>query len=321
MKLSYMLGSFAVLSQPASSRAARAERVRDSAAMKPVRVSAKPSAKPGETRFAVVTMTRMPYRFEDWLKYYRALGTHHLFIAVEESPEVELLLAEAPWCDMVTTSRSKPEQNPYETVITRQERVMAWALGECERRGIPWLFHLDDDELLHFGQPWEETVAQVPPEATCLVVRNVEGVPDNDQSDFTTISRFAVGNKDGWPMLAYINGKAAGRVGACSQMGPHRFTGAARPGRPAGPAAASPAPACPEPAPLRLSAPQPCAAQPLTWRPAHRLGTGVEWEAPLEAACVLHFESCPYTRWEQKFTHYAATTTSNKNLKAIPFDF
>ena len=225
MKLSYMLGSFAVLSQPASSRAARAERVATARAMKPVRVSAKPSAKPGDTRFAVVTMTRMPYRFEDWLKYYRALGTHHLFIAVEESPEVEMLLAEAPWCDMVTTSSSEPEQNPYETVITRQERVMAWALGECERRGIPWLFHLDDDELLHFGQPWEETVAQVPPEATCLVVRNVEGVPDNDQSDFTTISRFAVGNEDGWPMLAYINGKSAGRVGACTQSGPHRFTG------------------------------------------------------------------------------------------------
>ena len=170
------------------------------------------------------------------------------FIAVEESPEVESLLAEAPWCDMVTTSRSKPEQNPYETVITRQERVMAWALGECESRGIPWLFHLDDDELLHFGQPWEETVAQVPPEATCLVVRNVEGVPDNDHSDFTTISRFAVGNETGWPMLAYINGKAAGRVGACSEMGPHRFTGAdcpaapppRRPRRPAAPPARPP---------------------------------------------------------------------------------
>ena len=222
----------------------------------------------GDTRFAVVTMTRMPYRFEEWLNYYRALGTDHLFIAVEESPEVESLLAEAPWCDMVTTSRSKPEQNPYETVITRQERVMAWALGECESRGIPWLFHLDDDELLHFGQPWEETVAQVPPEATCLVVRNVEGVPDNDHSDFTTISRFAVGNETGWPMLAYINGKAAGRVGACSEMGPHRFTGAdcpaapppRRPRRlaapaappprlPARPAAPSPTPACHEPAP------------------------------------------------------------------------
>ena len=36
---------------------------------------------------------------------------------------------------------------------------------------------------------------------------------------------------------------------------------------------------------------------------------------------MLHFESCPYSRWEEKFTHYAATTTSNKNLKAIPFDF
>jgi len=238
----------------------------------PVTVPSSPVKPEGDTRFAVVTMTRMPYRFEEWLNYYRALGTDHLFIAVEESPEVESLLAEAPWCDMVTTSRSKPEQNPYETVITRQERVMAWALRECESRGIPWLFHLDDDELLHFGQPWEETVAQVPLEATCLVVRNVEGVPDNDHSDFTTISRFAVGNETGWPMLAYINGKAAGRVGACSEMGPHRFT-------------------------------------------------GVEWEAPLKAACVLHFESCPYTRWEEKFTHYAATTTSNKNLKAIPFDF
>jgi hypothetical protein len=198
----------------------------------PVTVPSSPVKPEGDTRFAVVTMTRMPYRFEEWLNYYRALGTDHLFIAVEESPEVESLLAEAPWCDMVTTSRSKPEQNPYETVITRQERVMAWALRECESRGIPWLFHLDDDELLHFGQPWEETVAQVPLEATCLVVRNVEGVPDNDHSDFTTISRFAVGNETGWPMLAYINGKAAGRVGACSEMGPHRFTGADRPTAP-----------------------------------------------------------------------------------------
>ena len=121
----------------------------------PVTVPSSPVKPEGDTRFAVVTMTRMPYRFEEWLNYYRALGTDHLFIAVEESPEVESLLAEAPWCDMVTTSRSKPEQNPYETVITRQERVMAWALRECESRGIPWLFHLDDDELLHFGQQEE----------------------------------------------------------------------------------------------------------------------------------------------------------------------
>ena len=280
-----------------------------------------------DTRFAVVTMTRMPYRFEEWLSYYRALGTDHLFIAVEESPEVESLLAEAPWCDMVTTSRSKPEQNPYETVITRQERVMAWALGECESRGIPWLFHLDDDELLHFGRPWEETVAQVPPDATCLVVRNVEGVPDNDHSDFTTISRFAVGNETGWPMLAYINGKAAGRVGACSEMGPHRFTGAARPTAPP----ALPAPPClprPPRPPHPPPSPAPACREPALRRTATHLvacpsalATGVEWEAPLEAACVLHFESCPYSRWEEKFTHYAATTTSNKNLKAIPFDF
>jgi len=219
--------------------------------------------------FAVVTMTRRPYRFDAWLNYYRALGTAHIFIAVEDSPDVETLVAEAPWRDMVTVTHSKPELNPYETVITRQERVMDWALAECEACGIPWLFHLDDDELLHFGQPWEDIVAQVPSHATCIVVRNIEGVPDNEQSDFTTITRFAVGNETGWPLLAYINGKSAGRVSACSQAGPHRFT-------------------------------------------------GVEWEVPLDAACVLHFESCPYERWEQKFTHYARTTT---RLSKIPFHF
>ena len=45
---------------------------------------------------------------------------------------------------------------------------------------------------------------------------------------------------------------------------------------------------------------------------------GVEFELPLEAACVLHFESCPYARWEEKFTHYARTTT---RLSKIPFLF
>ena len=110
---------------------------------------------------------------------------------------------------------------------------------------------------------------QVPADATCVVVQNVEGVPDSEAADFSSITRFAVGDDEGWPLLAYINGKSAGRVGACAQHGPHRFT-------------------------------------------------GVEWQAPLEAACVLHFESCPYSRWAAKFTHYAATTSRPSK---IPFQF
>ena len=225
---------------------------------------------PQRDGWALVMMTRQPYRFEEWLNYYRKLGVEHMFIAVEDSPDVDALLAQAPWCDMVTTHLAPPpESNPYETVITRQERVMEWALAECEGLGIPWLFHLDDDELLHFGESWESIVSQVPPDATCLVVSNVEGVPDDERSDFTTITRFAIGDENGWPMLAYANGKSAGRVGACSPHGPHRFT-------------------------------------------------GLEWELPLDSACVLHFESCPYSRWEAKFTHYARTTS---RLSKIPFDF
>ena len=41
-------------------------------------------------------------------------------------------------------------------------------------RGVDWLFPVDDDELLHFGEPWESVVARVPPSADCIVVRNLE---------------------------------------------------------------------------------------------------------------------------------------------------
>ena len=123
--------------------------------------------------FAVVVMTRKPYRFESWLDYYRALGCQHIFVSVEDSPDVDALLAEPKWRSMVTASRSVASMNPYETVITRQERVMEWALAECEQRGIPWLFHLDDDELLHFTESWEDILAQV----RCLLAPGECNVP------------------------------------------------------------------------------------------------------------------------------------------------
>mmetsp|Transcript_65827 Transcript_65827/g.109392 ORF Transcript_65827/g.109392 Transcript_65827/m.109392 type:complete len:143 (-) Transcript_65827:201-629(-) len=50
---------------------------------------------------------------------------------------------------------------------------------------------------------------------------------------------------------------------------------------------------------------------------SHRF-SGEEWDVPLESACVLHFESCPYSRWRDKFMHYAKLTS---RLSSIPFPF
>jgi len=49
----------------------------------------------------------------------------------------------------------------------------------------------------------------------------------------------------------------------------------------------------------------------------HRF-SGDEWGIPHESAMVLHFESCPYSRWRDKFMHYASL---QKKISGIPFPF
>ena len=51
----------------------------------------------------------------------------------------------------------------------------------------------------------------------------------------------------------------------------------------------------------------------------HRF-TGIEWEPDKEDICILHFESCPYTRWHDKFRHYARMTKPTRHTN-MPFEF
>ena len=106
--------------------------------------------------------------------------------------------------------------------------------------------------------------SQIPRAVSCLVLDNVEGVPHKLSADFTTISRFVSHDGDREtgetefesPMLAYINGKSAGRVGHCKPWGAHRFV-----------------------------------PRDKAWSESS------EWRVPLQDACVLHFESCPFVKW------------------------
>ena len=228
--------------------------------------------------FAIATMTRRPHKFAEWLTYYRELGAAHIFLCIEDSPDADALAA-AHGPDFVSVLQAgATEHNPFDTVIDRQIAHVNRALAAAEARGIEWLFHVDDDELLHFFRPWEEIVAAVPEQAKCMVFTNVEGVPHGPTADFTTISRFMVSDDY---YLAYVNGKGAGRVGVTKALGSHRFTGKhAAHGR----------------------------AQP---RHEKHL-------VPLSDAAVLHFESCPYERWRDKFGHYAKLQCK---VATIPFPF
>jgi hypothetical protein len=231
------------------------------------RVSARCTASPTSNLvFAVATVTRKPHKFDKWIAYYKSLGAARLFICVEETPEAVAICEQ--WPDFVSIRHSNAQVNPYETIIDRQEVHVNWSLGECERLGIEWLVHCDDDELLFLGAPFAEIAAQCPEDVSCIMIENIEGVPRDESSDFTSINTFCT-DDDGF--LAYVNGKSAGRVGHCSAHGCHRFTGA-------------------------------------------------EWTPAKEDMCILHFESCPYTRWHDKFGHYARKTKPTRHTN-VPFEF
>ena len=189
---------------------------------------------------------------------------------MEKTPEVDALVAQEKFAAFVTVTQAPQQANPYDSLMKRQALHTLEALEEA-RRGVDWLFHVDDDELLHFGEPWESVARacrRAPTASSCATWRPC---PTASRATSRRSAAFAHADEDGEPFLAYINGKAGGRVGRCKEDGPHRFT-------------------------------------------------GEEWEAPPCVAAVLHFESCPYTRWRDKFVHYGKLTSEAK-LKTIPFPF
>jgi len=225
-------------------------------------------------QIAIALLTREPHCFDWWLRYHIGLGVCHFYVHVEETPDLLPLLQSDEFAPIVTITITTSEHDSivrdnYYSLMDRQEHHVRSATDAARARGIEWLFHIDDDELLHFAEPFQALLASVPPTAACVVLQNVEGIPSDVDSTciFADIHVFM---KDVHKLLSYANGKAAGRVGACTWLGPHRYTGA-----------------------------------------SHVIETS--------RACLLHFESCTYEAWRNKFAKHREMDAASK--ARIPFPF
>jgi len=250
----------------------------------PVKTTHKPLAKRptgSSTPFlglkvGITLMTRKPHRFDWWLRYHRSLGIYRVFVHVEDTPELLPLLQSEEFADFVTVSTGKDNSESthdpasadnYYTLMQRQERQVRRSTAECRANGLDWLFHVDDDELLYFDTPFSRIVDGLAPGVTCVVLVNIEAVPKSlaPECVFEDIEVFTQHK-----MLAYRNGKSAGRMPDADWHGPHRFTGNYH-------------------------------------------------VVPVSRACVLHFESCIYEQWRNKFIKHREITEQKK--KDIPFPF
>ena len=121
-----------------------------------------------------------------WLRYHRSIGIYHIFVHVEDTPELLPVLAQEEFADFLTVTsgndNSLDTHNPnsadnYYTLMQRQERQVRRSVAESRTMGLDWLFHVDDDELLYFDTPFCDIVKGLSPGVSCVVLVNIEAVP------------------------------------------------------------------------------------------------------------------------------------------------
>lgn len=250
---------------------------------------------------AIVTLSRRPSDLRSWLSYHLDYArVDHIFLHIEDTPGFDKLWESVPLTQRqkVTLWRDEPpmatpavslsagvEKRPaddYETLQARQLKVMRRARQQADEMKLDWLLHIDDDELLYSPthRPVGELLARLSDEVSQAFVPNVEAVYQTADVR-SCFTEVAKANMNPYTFVSYANGKAAVRVDTdVEPAGPHEWRGADG---------------------LML--------------PAVHLDQE-PFGAPL---LVLHFESCPVERWEEKF--WELGNTSPEKIRKIPFGF
>eukprot|EP00933_Yihiella_yeosuensis_P054105 TRINITY_DN5245_c2_g1_i1.p1 TRINITY_DN5245_c2_g1~~TRINITY_DN5245_c2_g1_i1.p1 ORF type:complete len:568 (+),score=117.94 TRINITY_DN5245_c2_g1_i1:151-1854(+) len=271
-------------------------------------------------KVAVVMLSRHPADIKTWLKYHlNYLGLHHVFIQVEDSPDIPKSIAELPqdmvkkvtlwgWGqedeedqeDLPATSllrvsqtkkaaasadADKEDKRPtddYTSLQARQLKAMTRAKTACQRKNIDWLIHIDDDELLYapYQRKIGDLLAETPELFDQAFIPNVEAVYPSASTTNCFADTKEV-NIDVQSYQGYVNGKTAIRANSKAYpAGPHLWRG------PNG-------------------------------SPSNGLHLDKEpFGAPL---LVVHYESCPFGRWQDKF--FELGNTSPDAVDKIPFPF
>jgi len=247
-----------------------------------------------ETSVAIVLLSRRPADLKSWLQYHlEYMGVKRVFMDVEDTPHFN-----EAWLSLSVSLREKVEvwkanttfqpgdkrpADDYTTLQARQLVAMRRAKARSKELGIDWLLHIDDDELLYapLHRPIGQILSSVPEGFDQAYIPNVEAVYDSPdvKSCFTETPTV---NMNRYTFVSYANGKAAVRVSDDDAFpaGPHQ------------------------------------------WRTSRGLEVNsihLDAETFGSPVWLVHFESCPFSRWEDKFRELG--NTSPGKVKAIPFPF
>lgn len=250
----------------------------------------KPSAK-----VAIVSVTKDPVDLELWLRYhFNYVGIEHLYLQIEETSWLSKYVESLPdhlkkritfWAGPKAASQDQGQrpQHDYESLQSRQMDAMEKAKLLAQQAKYDWLLHIDDDELIYVPehQNLGDVLQEIPMQFSQVVVPNVEAVYPNDGKHCFNSSFEA--NTNVHTYAGYFNGKPVVRLSDANTypLGPHRWQNYQ-------------------------------GSQPLTYELGQQQPFGPR-------AMVVHYESCPFQRWEKKF--WRLSNTSPDKIKTIPFPF
>lgn len=250
-------------------------------------------AGPARAKVAIALMSHEPVDISTWLRYHLLyMGLEHVFLQLEQTPEFDASFAKLPESikGKITLLQPSsawghgPPQDNYKTLQGRQISLMSTAQKVAANMGMDWLVHVDDDELLYSnsGRHLGDVLAAMPLEIRQLHLPNEEAIyPSPEvQSCFLETSEVLTSKTK---YASYANGKAAIRLLYQKELtpaGPHMW--ATLDGR----------------LPTTIDLNKETFGSPLT---------------------VLHYESCPFKRWEDKFVGLAKTTQDL--IATMPFPF
>lgn len=169
---------------------------------------------------AICSMVRKPFNFDTWIDYHLSLGIDYIFLRVEDTPELSVVLENYKDKVIVEYDDSVDKKDNYWNQMSRQTTFVNKTIEKCISMSIDWIAHIDSDELI-----WSDSldvVNSISEEVDYVIVKNYEAVYQNDNLN----NPFLESNRFTRPLLAYGNGKSFGRISKSLKCnGPHKFFG------------------------------------------------------------------------------------------------
>jgi len=242
----------------------------------------------------VVMVSRRPPDVRTWLRYHlEYAGVEHVFMQLEDTPHFQETFASLPpalqqrvtrWDGSTSPGGDQRPFDDYKSLQDRQIAVMMHARAEAKKMGLDWLVHIDDDELLYTPSHRKvgDVLANLPAAYEQAFVPNVEAVYKSPEVKSCFVEAKEA-NLNVFTFVSYANGKSAVRVNAPEDVVP---------------------------------------AGPHFWHKASGediSGMHLDKEPFGAPLMVLHYESCPFQRWKDKF--WELSNTAEDRINAIPFAF